>query len=124
MHCYLLLADPTGDPIAEHVRRRYDRMRCCEGLTVTWRTGTAAAAMVARDPDTPPSIGAVALQWNAYLAAGDVRLDNRLDVMRWADVPQALATGMSDLELSVRAVAMQGDGIIPRILGDFAFVIW
>jgi len=86
MHFFLLLADSAGDPIPEHVRRRYERTRCCAGLRVTWRTTTSAAAMLARDPETPPAMGATTVQWNEYLAAGDVRLDNRPDVVRWGGV--------------------------------------
>ena len=79
--------------------------------------------MLGRDAHGLAGFGPVVTRWDSYLAAGDVRLDNRPDVLRWAGLHAAAAGDASDLELVVRAIAQQGDGIIPSILGDFAFVV-
>jgi len=55
------------------------------------------------------------------VAIGRVRLDNREELEQWAE---ASGAGLGDLELVLRTVAMHGAKFIPRILGDFAFVVW
>src|SRR5688572_18027029 len=56
-----------------------------------------------------------------YLSVGDVRLDNRAEVASWAGELPAAA---SDLDMVAAALDRRGAEIIPRLLGDFAFVFW
>ncbi len=56
-----------------------------------------------------------------YVAAGDVRLDNRAEVASWAG---AVAADASDLDVLAAAIDRRGAEIIPRVLGDFGFVFW
>lgn len=56
-----------------------------------------------------------------YVAVGDVRLDNRSELL--ALVPAAEPTA-SDLEVVAAAIDRRGADVIPRLLGDFAFVFW
>src|SRR5690606_25114416 len=55
------------------------------------------------------------------IGAGDVRLDNRNAVASLAGVGP---DGRSDLELALAALDRCGEGCIPQLLGDFAFVCW
>jgi asparagine synthase (glutamine-hydrolysing) len=55
------------------------------------------------------------------IAVGDVRLDNRGEVAALARMPH---DAHSDLELVLGALDAAGEGCIPRLLGDFAFVVW
>lgn len=55
------------------------------------------------------------------IGAGDVRLDNRVEVAALAGVS---VSGHSDLELALGAIDRRGEGCIPQLLGDFAFVCW
>jgi asparagine synthase (glutamine-hydrolysing) len=52
----------------------------------------------------------------------DARLDNRADVL--ARLPESLAPGASDAELILRCYETWQLGALPRLLGDFAFVLW
>lgn len=60
-------------------------------------------------------------QREGVVAAGDVRLDNRAEVERWAG---AAAPGASDLEVVLAALAVRGERCIAELLGDFSFVVW
>lgn len=55
------------------------------------------------------------------IGAGDVRLDNRAEVAELAGLG---ADRHTDLELALGAIDRHGEGCIPRLLGDFAFVCW
>ncbi|MGH7465050.1 MAG: asparagine synthase-related protein, partial [Longimicrobiales bacterium] len=55
------------------------------------------------------------------IGAGDVRLDNRAEIAALAGVH---ANDHDDLELVLGALDRRGEGCIPRLLGDFAFVCW
>jgi asparagine synthase (glutamine-hydrolysing) len=121
---FLLLADMDGAPIAEEARRRYERAPCCAGLALTWWEAGPAAVLLARDDIGRSGLGPAVSRWDSYLAAGTVRLDNRVDVARWGEHPGTPPATLSDLDLIVRAVALRGERIIPELLGDFAFVIW
>ncbi len=56
-----------------------------------------------------------------YMAVGDVRLDNRAEM-------QSLVSGLeadaSDLDVVAKAIDQHGAQIVPRVLGDFAFIFW
>lgn len=55
------------------------------------------------------------------LAAGDVRLDNRDEVLRRVG---CVGEDASDLEVVLAAYAAEGVRCIPSLLGDFGFAIW
>jgi asparagine synthase (glutamine-hydrolysing) len=67
-----------------------------------------------RQPLASPRTG------NAIIA--DVRLDNRADLL--AELPQPPSSTASDAELILHAYDSWGLEALPRLLGDFAFVIW
>ncbi|HSK19982.1 MAG TPA: asparagine synthase-related protein [Longimicrobiales bacterium] len=60
-------------------------------------------------------------RFGGLIGAGDVRLDNRSEVAGLAGVS---AQAHTDLELVLAAIDRRGEGVIPRLLGDFAFVCW
>lgn len=61
-------------------------------------------------------------RWRDLLAVGDVRLDNRAELLRLVREPAACR--ISDLELVLRVLDVFGEQCLPRIVGDFAFVAW
>ena len=124
MNLFLVLVNPDGGPIQEATRRRYAQARCCAGLELEWYEVESAAVLLAPDDLSRAGFGPVVARWETYLAAGNVRLDNRPDVARWAGCRSAGRAEASDLDLVVRAVALRGEAVIADILGDFAFAIW
>jgi asparagine synthase (glutamine-hydrolysing) len=56
-----------------------------------------------------------------YMSVGDVRLDNRAEVASWVG---ELPIDASDLDVVAAALDRRGAEVIPRLLGDFAFVFW
>lgn len=118
MTLFVCLIDPAGQPITADCHRRYEGFPRSRGLTFTWRRFPGVSVLVVGDgPQHPP----VVASHNGHLAAGVVRLDNRLDVARWAGCQPDDA---SDLELVLRAVSRHGAECVPRLHGDFAFVAW
>ncbi|HEX6560333.1 MAG TPA: hypothetical protein VF021_12745, partial [Longimicrobiales bacterium] len=85
-----------------------------------WQTsssGAFAATALAGRASLRPLIG----QFRTTFGAGDVRLDNRSELLSLAGIEDQ---GVSDLEVVLAAIDRRGADIIPRILGDFAFVAW
>lgn len=80
--------------------------------------GPFAAVATSFPGQLRPQLG----RWRGVLGAGDVRLDNPEEVARIARIDRADAD--SDLTLVLAALDRAGEGCIPRILGDFAFVSW
>lgn len=60
-------------------------------------------------------------RWGGLIGAGDVRLDNRAEVAALGRVSEH---DHSDLELVLAALDRAGEGCLPQLLGDFAFVCW
>ena len=56
-----------------------------------------------------------------YVGAGDVRLDNRAELLASCRID---GEGKSDLEVLCDAIDRKGADIIPRVLGDFCLVYW
>ncbi|HEY0306142.1 MAG TPA: asparagine synthase-related protein [Longimicrobiales bacterium] len=56
-----------------------------------------------------------------YVGAGDVRLDNRAELLASCRID---GEGKSDLEVLCEAIDRKGADIIPRVLGDFCLVYW
>jgi asparagine synthase (glutamine-hydrolysing) len=71
--------------------------------------------------DRPDQHRSLLGRMGGLIGAGDVRLDNRSEVAALAGLS---AAGHSDLELALGAIDRRGEGCIPQLLGDFAFVCW
>jgi len=56
------------------------------------------------------------------MLSADTRLDNRADLL--ARLPDRPAPSASDAEIILRAYEAWGLDALPRLLGDFAFVLW
>ena len=118
MRFFICLLDPAGRGIGPTVRREYESLPRARGLEFRWQSFDHAAALTAWDDLSGERLVATC---DGYLAVGSVRLDNRHDVERWAGATQL---GLTDLELALRAVARHDTESIPRLLGDFALVVW
>lgn len=101
-----------GDLLLRLTRQRSER----EADYTVVMAGPFAAAI----PADPRRHRTQVARWRHLVAVGDVRLDNRTDLARIADLPDA----GSDLELVLRAVDTCGERIVNELLGDFAFVFW
>ena len=71
--------------------------------------------------DRPDQHRGLLARTGGLIGAGDVRLDNRAEV---AAIAGLRVEGHSDLELALGAIDRRGEGCIPQLLGDFAFVCW
>lgn len=58
----------------------------------------------------------------ALVAAGDVRLDNREELLGLLRGP--IAPASADLEIAVALIDEVGEAAIPRLAGDYSFVVW
>ncbi|HVT09700.1 MAG TPA: asparagine synthase-related protein [Polyangia bacterium] len=107
---------------------------CVEALLDAWPYGPApgravksalhAASGVLVWPVSPRDAFAAPI-WDAErgcLAAGDVRLYNRAELIRQLDL--RAAEELSDLALAYEAYLRWGEGVGRRLRGDFAFVVW
>ena len=118
MRFFTLLLDPEDRGIPEEVRRAYEAMPRRRGLELKWQMFDHAAVLMAwDDPYGDPLV----TRHGEWIGVGMVRLDNRPDLERWAECERE---GLRDLDLVLRVVARHGTKYIPRILGDFAFVVW
>jgi len=120
MRFFTCVIDPEGRGLSEDVRRAYDAFPRRRGLEFRWSCSPQMAVLIGwDDPYGDPLIAHV--EREDWAAVGTVRLDNRPDLMRWAERDGA---GLTDLELVRRVIARHGTRYVPRILGDFAFVAW
>jgi asparagine synthase (glutamine-hydrolysing) len=96
-------------------------------ITRLKRDGGAALHSIVEGPfaavalDRPGQHRKLLARFGNLIGAGDVRLDNRSDV---AELAGLRADEHCDLELVLGAIDRRGEGCIPRVLGDFAFVCW
>ena len=118
---YLCAFRPDGQPLDRADLMKYiAHMRASVGdvqLNATLSGPFAAVADDARDA-ARPLLG----RWNNLVGVGDVRLDNRVEVARLASLTPY--PSISDLEVALAAVDVQGDSVLSRLVGDFAFVYW
>jgi asparagine synthase (glutamine-hydrolysing) len=116
---YVCALRPRGEPLSRgdvfgyiaRLRRRPD------ASLHSVVEGPFAAVATTHESDLRPRLA----RWRDSIGVGDVRLDNRLEVAAIAGVD---AAGASDLELVLAAIDRAGEDCVPRILGDFAFVLW
>ena len=118
MNLFVGLIDWTHGRVSVESRRPYESVARAAGLTFRWRAIGGLSALVGSDDDADADFVAC---HGAHIGIGDVRLDNRGEVGRWACCSDRAT---SDLELVLRLIANHGRRYIPRILGDFAFVVW
>ncbi|HEX8694287.1 MAG TPA: asparagine synthase-related protein [Longimicrobium sp.] len=89
------------------------------------RTGTPVDATLAADGFAgaagPPFLRPLTARRGSLAAVGDVRLDNRAEVLRGAG---PVAADAPDLEVALAAFEARGPAAVPALLGDFAFVVW
>ncbi len=114
----MCVIDSEGRGIGDAVRRRYESLPLSRGFSFHWEYGVRLALMSAGDEARPSSMAA---RFGDCVGAGAVHLDNPGDLERWSDVTPST---LSDLALVLRAVTKLGRMCVPKILGDFGFVVW
>ncbi len=68
------------------------------------------------------SLRPLSARFGDIVAVGDVRLDNRAELVSLCRA--AVPNSVSDLEVVLRVLDAYGEQALPRVLGDFAFVAW
>jgi asparagine synthase (glutamine-hydrolysing) len=118
MRFFTCVLDTEGRGLPTSVCRAYESLPRSRGLRFQWQSFPQALVLTGGG-----DIGAEPLVAQAPngMAVGLVRLDNRLEVRRWAQITDQPA---SDLELVLRLVLRHGTRYVPQLLGDFAFVVW
>jgi asparagine synthase (glutamine-hydrolysing) len=89
------------------------------------RTGAAVDAVLDDAPFSAaagsPVLRPLVARRGALAGVGDVRLDNRAELIRHA---APVGPGASDLEVVLALFEAEGERCIPRIVGDFGFAVW
>jgi asparagine synthase (glutamine-hydrolysing) len=116
---YFCALRPSGHPIHKSdLFSHISRLRQDVGGSFRSVMMGPFAAIVREDAERPSRLS----HTRSMVAAGDVRLDNRAEIAALADEPPA--AGATDLDLVLAAIDAVGESCIPRLLGDFAFVLW
>jgi asparagine synthase (glutamine-hydrolysing) len=91
----------------------------------TWSDGVVAIGerLVALLPEDRFCAGPAPLEGGGALIA-DVRIDNRDEVEGLLALPSEQARRISDQSLLARAWDRWGEGLLDRVIGDFAFAVW
>jgi asparagine synthase (glutamine-hydrolysing) len=118
MNFFVCLLNPEANGISERERRAYESFPRSRGHAFEWRRVGQVALLTVVDTHDGESLVASEGTW---VAIGMVRLDNRADLQQWSG---CRGQNVSDLELVLHLVARHGPRYIPKILGDFAFVVW
>ncbi len=118
MRLFVLILASNGRGVTGAELRRYEALPRFRALAYQWHSVSQTAVLTADDDldDTPMVASA-----GDWVAVGRVRLDNRDDLERWSGSGER---GRTDLQVVLHTVARHGSKCIPRILGDFCFVIW
>ncbi|HEU4641438.1 MAG TPA: asparagine synthase-related protein, partial [Gemmatimonadaceae bacterium] len=82
-----------------------------------FRFGPAVALLCGGDPADAPRIAVR----GSVIAVGDVRLDNRQEIARSAEIA---LDGLSDLDIALHALWRGGARAVPMLEGDFAVVVF
>lgn len=117
---YVCALRPRGEPLSKPDVLTYLTQlgRAPGGALHSLVEGPFAAVATSHSAQLRPQLA----RWRCLVGAGDVRLDNRARVAELAGTRPTAA--MSDLELVLAALDAAGEGCVPAILGDFAFVAW
>lgn len=119
MRFFLCLVDADGRGIADSTRSAYELLLRSHRIAFEWHLPcSTAAVLTGGDEATEDQVVACT---GDHVAVGTVRLDNRADLERFL---ACRAPELSDLDLVLRLVVLHGIKCVPRLLGDFAFVIW
>lgn len=120
---FLFLVRLDGQPIDPEFRSRLDAAVVNNDCPrVRWTLGASHAAGL--EPDhSELGTGPFVAQTRQLLVIGNARLDNRREVASWTEAPERLAHE-PDLQVIAAAIHEVGISCIPRILGDFAFVVY
>jgi asparagine synthase (glutamine-hydrolysing) len=113
---FLCAFRPTGEPLERGDLTTCFGLRDRRDAEYTAVLAGALGATVSAGRKPRPLVA----RWRHLTAVGDVRLDNRTELIRVAQLPE----GGSDLEIVLRALDACGEKIVASILGDFAFVFW
>lgn len=115
---YICALRPRGEPLSKADVFGYLARLKRDGATMhSIVEGPFAAVALER----PGQHRRTLARWGGVIGAGDVRLDNRAEV---AALGRVSADEHCDLELVLAALDRAGEGCVPRLLGDFAFVCW
>lgn len=102
-----------------------DRASAAEAARLLRRTGAAVGAVVDAGPFAAaagtPVLRPLTARRGPLAAAGDVRLDNRAELLR---LGEPVAGDASDLEVVLALFQARGAECIPLLVGDFALVVW
>lgn len=124
MMFFLCAAGRGGDFVSEHRRVRYESVLRKNGQRPSWQKWEGFHVLTASD-STPEG---AAISYNGTcVAVGTVRLDNRSEIERWLDHRHDRRAGdavVRDLDLVLQLISTHGAKYVPKILGDFAFVVW
>jgi asparagine synthase (glutamine-hydrolysing) len=115
---FAIVINPEGGAVPCMVRVRCESLPRSRGLEFQWRLFEHAAVLTAWDDNYGEPL---VISDGASIAVGSVRLDNRKELERWAGRREE---NWTDLELLYQVVAQSGIKQIPKVLGDFAFVVW
>ena len=119
MRFFTCLLHPDGDHISDETRRAYQSLPRARGLAFRWWSSGPAAVLTGWDDHS--SGGVPIAEDGHWFAVGVVRLDNRADLERRVGCE---GEKLTDLGIVLRAVARHGVRYIPKLLGDFAFLVW
>lgn len=94
-----------------------------DGLAIRRRGSVALGhALMAVTPEDMEEQQPLLSPRTGCMLSADVRLDNREDLL--ARLPDCRGPVLSDAEIIMRAYEAWGIDALPRLLGDFAFVLW
>ena len=115
---YVCAYRPGGEPLTRaELFGAIARMRAGTGAELDYLLAGPFAAVVAQSPLRPR----LARRGTAA-AVGDVRLDNRAELMSLLRTP--LEHDAPDIDVVLALIDEQGDSAIARIVGDYSFVFW
>ncbi|HEX8226212.1 MAG TPA: asparagine synthase-related protein [Allosphingosinicella sp.] len=116
---------------ADAPRDRCDRMLRAQQVYApaapsAWSGGDIALGrrLFATLPEDRYDRGPVTGGGGRWTLVADVRLDNRAELCADLGIEPARAAGLSDASVVMAAVERWADEAIPRLVGDFALVLW
>jgi asparagine synthase (glutamine-hydrolysing) len=116
---YVCAYRPIGEPL--HPRGLFGPIAALRRGGEAEPTTLAAGPFLAVAAETRAPRPLLA-RWRDLIAVGDVRLDNRADVLRLARLPSTAR--VPDLEVVLRAFDAYGEQCLSSVLGDYAFTLF
>ena len=118
MRYLVFLIDIDGSPISDTTMQEYESLPIRRGLSFRWLR--AGPGMVLDCGDELGDEVPIA-HCGKWTVVGNVRLDNREAVSKWAGV---IRERHGDRDLLVQLIACHGIKYADRLIGDFAFIAW